>query len=223
MFVALNPINKKRRTRKKLYPKKLDTLPCYLLDLPIIKGTPDWKGVMSNEKLLIPVGIAKPNSISSYGSDEWKLKICTLIAKRMLKSRIQDFAFYDDKGEYTKYFEILAPLSQNCTVFTSNKRVYENCCDNLYKSYGCCIRVNSMLGIKNGIAVALKDNIIKLPQFKYITAENIPQNAIKIPKYVISNLPIKASNIDLSEALCTSCGLGDAEDYIDNSFYPWQT
>lgn len=220
MFVALNPVNKKRRTRKKLYPKKIEALPCYLLDLPIIKGIPDWKGIVSNEQLLIPIGIKKPISINSYGSDEWKLKLCTIIAKKSLKDNIQDFIFYDDTGLYTDIFHNLAPLSRNCTVFTSNKRIYENCCDNLYKTRGCCIRVNSMLGIKNGIAITPNSSVLKLPDFKYISADNIPNKAIKIPRNITDNLPIKANEIDLSEALCVSCGLGQAEDYIEDSFYP---
>ncbi len=220
MFVALNPIIKKRRTRKKLYPKKMETLPCYLLDLPIIKGVPDWNGIISDQQLLIPIGIAKPTSINSYGSDEWRLKISTLIATRILKHEIQDFVFYDNDGLYTDCFKKLAPLSRNCTVFTSNKRIYENCCDNLYKTRGCCIRVNSMVGINNGIAITPKNNVLKLPNLKYISADKIPTNAINIPDNITSKLPIKVNKIDLSEALCMSCGIGKPEDYIDDSFYP---
>ena len=103
----------KRRKRRKIYPKKIEGLPCFSLDLPIIKGLPDWSGIVSNEQLLLPMD-----------------------------------------------FIALAPKARKCTVFTSNKRIYENCSNSLYKNYGCIVRVNSMLGIKKGVAITENDNLV---------------------------------------------------------------
>ena len=210
----------KRRKRKKIYPKRIDALPCYSLDLPIIKGNPDWKGIVSSEQLLLPEGINTPPEINSYGSKDWLINISSIIALRLLKLETQDLIFYDQDGRYIDYFKNIAPKARKCTVFTSNKRIYENCCSALYNQYGCYIRVNSMLGIKNGIAISDSQEIIKLPDFKYVGDNTLLQNAIRIPQSITSKLPVKVKKIDLAEALCVGCNIGKPEDYIEPCFYP---
>lgn len=220
MFYILKPVNMKRRKRRKIYPKKIEGLPCFSLDLPIIKGLPDWSGIVSNEQLLLPMDITTPPKINSYGSGEWHMKISGIIAEKTLKKSQQDLIFYDQLGKYVNYFIALAPKARKCTVFTSNKRIYENCSNSLYKNYGCIVRVNSMLGIKKGVAITENDNEIALPDFKYLTPKIISNCAIKVPDNIINKLPIVAKKSDLAEALCVGCGMGTPEDYIKTSFYP---
>lgn len=220
MFYILTPVNVKRRRRRRIYPKKIDGLPCYSLDLPIIKGSPDWDGIVSDEQLLLPKGIISPPKIHRYGSLRWTMEISTIIAKRYLKETEQDLVFYDQGGDYIDLFEKLAPAARKCTVFTSNKRMYENCCSSLYKSHGCFIRINSMLGLKSGIAVTDNERELELPNFKYISPKKLGGNAIKVPTKITTKLPIKVRELDLSEALCIGCGIGKAEDYINHSFCP---
>ncbi len=220
MFYILTPRDMKRRRRRKIYPKRVDGLPCYSLDLPIIKGMPDWNGIVSNEKLLLPIGINTPPQIKSYGSNEWLINISTIIALRQLSIKSQDLVFYDKDGKYIKYFEKIAHKARKCTVFTSNKRIYENSCGSIYKNYGCYIRVNSMLGLKNGVAICDNQKVIKLPNFKYLGDNVSIQNSICVPQSISSKLPIKVKNIDLAEALCIGCNIGKPEDYVKPSFFP---
>lgn len=220
MFYILTPKTVKRRRRRKIYPKKVEGLPCFSLDLPIIKGVPDWNGIISDQQLLIPSGIASPPQINSYGSKKWAMKISSIIAEERLKETGQDLIFYDQKGIYIDLFQSIAPKARKCTVFTSDKRRYENCCNALYKSHGCYIRINSMLGLSNGIALTDQESEVKLPKFKYISPKSLSKNAVTVPQSITSKLPIKASELDLSEALCIGCGIGRPEDYINHSFYP---
>lgn len=220
MFVVITPVNLKRRTKKVIYPKKIEGIPCYSLDLPIIKGKPDWQGIISDQQFLLPIDITTPQNVKSYGSTEWKMKICSHIAEKQLKKTIQDMLFYDEKGEFIEEFMRLAPRAGHCTVFTSNRRMYENFCSNLYETNGCYVRINSMLGLKKGIAIAPDKNIVKISGFNYIIGDTLPENHINIPEDIASKLPVKVKNIDLAEALCCNCGIGNIDDYISNSIYP---
>lgn len=220
MFYILKPVNVKRRRRRRIYPKKVDGLPCFSLDLPIIKGIPDWDGVVSDERLLIPTDITSPPQINTYGSKQWSMKIGTLAGENYLKKTNQDLVFYDQKGDYIDLFQNIAPKARNCTVFTSDKRRYENCCNALYKSHGCFIRINSMLGIESGIAITDNEYEFKLPKLKYFSPSFISQNVVRVPPQIKEKLPINASEFALSEALCVDCGIGKPEDYVNLSFYP---
>ena len=77
-----------------------------------------------------------------------------------------------------------------------------------------------MLGLDNGIAITDQESEVRLPKFKYFSPKSISKNAVTVPQSIVSKLPIKASELDLSEALCVGCGIGKPEDYINLSFYP---
>lgn len=217
MFVLLNPQNRKRKGRKR-YPKikGFGERYYFILDLPVIKNSPDWNGLVGNEPLLIPENLSPPPYIKRYGDISWQNKLMAEYLKKKLKEKFGDLIIYDKAGYFAPYILDFAERCRNIAVFTENEDAFSSIKDLCYVNFGADIKINSFAGLGFGISFApfghfgkeLRENFIEINRHEIL-------NRIKIPKEFDKISLGNVSPVSLSEALYSKWNIGKPEDYVE--------
>ena len=222
MFVFINPIVQKRKIRKTIYPQRVEMGDRYYFSqkLPIIKGVPQWQGLVSCGKLLLPRGLEPPGGVDVFGGYEWQL----ILAAEKLKLRLQkekcDLIFFDRDGSHSGLLIPLAQLARNTAVISDNAAFYLGFTEEIYPRLGCYIQVNSVLGLMGGYAfVTEREEVDIRGDFRVITVNSLCESDITIPLEYSRYTPENVSKCGFSEALYSACGVGRLRDYIIRKKY----
>lgn len=222
MFTCINPINVKRKKRKIIYPeiKHSGDITFYSLNLPVIKGSPDWSGIVGEEPLLIPKSLVPPENITSFGSKSWKTELAEVVLISLLEKHKCDCIIYDRNAELLKYVCEIAQYARSTAVFTNESAEFDSMIDFCRKEFGTVLAVNTLAGQKEGYSFLPFGHLgypIK-PEFKKLRLNIINDDIIDIPEKYLENIPLGISTVDYSEALCKFCNKGTAKNYIDKSY-----
>ena len=221
VFLYINPTNYKRRYRKVIYPEKVEVGNRYYfcLNLPIIKGVPQWHGLITNEKLLVPKGLIPPENFAVYGDRKWQILLAAEKLKKRLRKEKCDLIFVDEKGKFGRVLVGLAECARNVSVITQNTDYFFGLREEIYGTLGCYIEVNSMSAPKSGyefIADGVLTDTAK-SEFRRITVNSLCDQDITIPPNLLHCFPKEISKSALSEALYSAWGIGRMGDYIKNT------
>lgn len=220
MFLLITPKVFKRRCKKVIYPEKnvVGEKYYFSLTLPIIKGNPEWHGLCTEEKLLLPQGIIPPPRFSVYGDYDWQLALTAQkLKKRLIKEKC-DLVFVDMEGRHGRLVSILCEYARNIAVITNEVEHYRRLRNELYSGLGCYIEINSTLGLMGGFvffANGEPDRFIR-QEFRPISVNSLTEDDIAIPTCFLNCFPENISKCALSEALYSCWGVGRLGDYVKN-------
>ncbi len=218
MFLYINPVKFKRRCKRVIYPEAVEIGDRYYysMTLPIIKGVPQWQGLVTSERLLLPRSLSAPSGFKVYGGYDWQLTLAAEKLKRRLKTEKCDLIFIDSRGNRGGLLVRLAEYARSTAVLTNNPEYYLDVQDEIYGKLGCCIQINTTLGVEGGYAfIAHKDGVNKIKSgFKVVTVNSLREEDIEIPCGYMDCIPKDVSKCDFSEALYSAWGIGRLRDYI---------
>lgn len=216
MFIMLNPIPQKRKGRKK-YPRyeNMGDIYYYILDLPIIKNQPQWKGIIGNEPLLMEEKLKPPPEIKTFGSEEWVHSLSAEYFKKRLKKNLGDCIIYDKNGYFKDYIPSFAAFSKNLAILTKHPKEFQEVKETCFYELGMDIKINSFAGLRSGLSFMpfgtngfpLKDG------FEGVGKKDVI-SSLTLPKKYKDYLPKGVSPLAFSEALFLKCGIGKPQDYI---------
>ncbi len=218
MFTVITPMPVKKRWRKVVYPERVEMADKYyfLQKLPVLKGNPDWKGLVSSEKLLLPIDFKAPDNILLFGGYDWQLALTAEKLKKQLQRERCDLIFLDRKGIHGGYIMRLAEYARSSAVFTENTAYYYNHQKEIYRNTGCYVQINAMAGVSEGYAFFTDEAECSFFKegFKSISTNSLCDEDIIIPAGYDRFIPQKVRRCDFAEALYTACGIGHIGDYI---------
>ena len=220
MFLLINPKNFKRRCKRILYPEKITVGEKYYfsLTLPIIRGIPQWQGLCTKEKLLLPAGLVPPPCFSVYGDYDWQLNLAVEKLKKRLVTDKCDLVFVDIKGRFGRLVSRIAEYTRNVAVISENTEYYEQLREEMYSGLGCYLEINSTLGLQNGyLFVAEGEPPTDIgPQFRRVSVNSVTEEDVAIPDCFLRYFPKDIPRCALSEALYSKWGVGRIGDYVKN-------
>lgn len=221
MFLYINPIEMKRRCKRVLYPEKVTVgnRYYYSLDLPIIKGVPQWQGLVTDEKILIPTELTPPQNFAVYGDYKWQVSLAAEKLKKLLKKEKCDLIFYDEAGCFGRTLMQLIECARNVSVVTQNVKYYQELREDIYGALGCYVEINTCLALKSGYEFIVNGNPECNPgsSFRRITVNFISEQDIVVPKGLIEYFPNNLSKCALSEAIYSGWGMGRIGEYVKNT------
>ena len=217
----IKPIEMKRRCKRIIYPEKIMVgNRCYFsLDLPIIKGIPQWQGLITEEKILVSNELIPPQNFAVYGDYKWKVSLAAEKLKKLLKKERCDLIFYDEEGNYGRLLMLLTEFARNVSVTTHNVTYYRKLREEIYGALGCYIEVNTSLALKSGYEFIVNGPPIdNHPHgFCSITENFTCEQDIVIPGVAYTHFPKNISKCALSEALYSGWGMGRIGEYVKNT------
>ena len=220
MFLLVKPTAFKRRCKKVIYPERVAAGDrCYYsIVLPIIKGVPQWHGLITDEKLLLPKGLIPPLNLKAFGDYNWQVMLAAEKLKRRLQREKCDLIFVDEKGNYGRVLVRLAEWARNVSVYTRNVDYYKSIQREIYVALGCYIEVNSAVAVKRGyefiVSGDVTDNI--KGNFRRLTVNFVGEEDLVIPNEISRCFPEDVSKCALSEALYSRWEIGRLRDYVKN-------
>ena len=220
MFLYINPIEMKRRCKRVLYPEKVTAGNMYYfsLDLPIIKGVPQWQGLITDEKILIPTELTPPQNFTVYGGYKWQVYLAAEKLKKLLKRERCDLIFHDEEGKFGRTLMLLTEYARNVSVTTKNVMYYRELREEIYGAIGCYIEVNTCLALKSGYEFIVNGTPSGNPKigFRRITERFISEQDITLPNLTATYFPKNISKCALSEAIYSGWGIGRIGEYVKN-------
>ena len=217
MFVYINPVNFKRKSRKIIYSQRIDMEDKYYFSqiLPIIKGKADWRGLIFTGSLLVPKALNPPQNLPCFGSAGWKAALAAEKLKTKLKARHCDLIFCDKQGIYSGLLIRLAELARSTCIKTDNPNYYKDVRDKIYTQFGCYMQINTYAGLREGYTFSAEpDYSFQRVGFKLITYNSLSDSDIVLPQKFKDYIPSGVLPCDFAEALYSACGVGKISDYI---------
>lgn len=218
MFVYIKPVEFSKKVKKIIYPQRVEISNTYYYSqiLPIIKGEPQWQGLVYSGKLLVPKNIAPPFNVSCFGGLEWRLALIAEKLKFMLKKEKCDLIFCDSEGNFGNIAAALAPYANKTAILTRSVAYYENLRETVYSQIGCYMQINSLLGLRCGYSFSVSNKEYIIPQgFKLISHNFLGSNDIVLPQNYSNFIPNGVLKCDFAEALYSACGVGELKEYIN--------
>ena len=151
--------------------------------MPIIKGIPQWQGLVTSEKLLLPRDLKAPSEIKVFGGYEWQLVLTAEKLKQRLMREECDLIFFDKEGRHSGLLSRLAQYARNTAVISGNINFYLKQTEEIYRRLGCYVCINTTIGLQVGYAfITDMDESVNIKSgFRAVTVNYLGEADIKLP------------------------------------------